>query len=72
MQSFEGPRPRVIANASRDLISAESKYSVTHLEALAVVWALEYFRGVIFGYPITAYTDQSAVTQLFSGKLICF
>ena len=68
MQSFEGPRPRVIAYASRVLNSAESKYSVTHLEALAVVWALQHFRDLIFGYKVTVYTDHSAVTQLFSGK----
>ncbi len=68
MQSFEDPRPRVIAYASRVLNSAESKYSVTHLEALAVVWALKHFRDMIFGHPITVYTDHSAVTQLFSGK----
>ncbi len=57
----------MIAYASRVLNSAESKYSVTHLEALAVVWALKHFRDMIFGYPITVYTDHSAITQLFSG-----
>ncbi len=69
MQSFEGPRPRVIAYASHVLNSAESKYSVTQLEeALAVVWTLKHFRDMIFGYSIIVYTDHSAVTQLFSGK----
>ncbi len=68
MQAFESQRPHVIAYASRVLNSAESKYSVTHLEALAVVWALKHFRDIIFGYPITVYTDHSAVTQRFSGK----
>ncbi len=38
------------------LIAAESKYGVTHLEALAVVWALKHFRDIIVGYPITVYT----------------
>ncbi len=59
------PHPRVIAYASHVLNSAGSKYSVTHLEALAMVWALKRFRDMIFSYPIT---DYSAVTQLFSGK----
>ena len=68
MQSCKGQRPRVIAYASRVLNSAESKYSVTHLEALAVVWSLNHFKDIIFGYKITVYTDHSAVTQLFSGK----
>ncbi len=68
MQASENQRPHVIAYASRVLNSAESKYSVTHLEALAVVWALKHFRDIIYGYLITVYTDHSAVTQLFSGK----
>ncbi len=50
------------------LTAAESKYSVTHLEALAVIWALKHFRDIIFGYLITVYTDHIAVTQLFRGK----
>ncbi len=68
MQASESQRPYVIAYASRVLNSAESKYSVTHLEALAVVWALKQSRDVIYGYPITVYTDHSAVTQLFNRK----
>ncbi len=68
MQREEGKRPHAIAYASCVLTSAESKYGVTHLDALAVVWALQYFRDIIFGYPITVYTDHTAVTQLFHGK----
>ncbi len=68
MQASESQRPHVIAYASSVLNSAECKYSVTHLEALAVVWALKHFRAIVYGYPITIYTDHSAVTQLFSGK----
>ncbi len=68
MQTEEGKRPHAIAYASRVLTSAESKYSVTHLEALAVVWALKHFRDIIFGYPVTVYTDHIAVTHLFQGK----
>ncbi len=68
MQASESQRPHVIAYASRVLSYVESKYFVTHLEALAVVWALKHFRDIIYGYSITVYTDHSAVTQLFSGK----
>ncbi len=68
MQTKEGKRPHAIAYANRVLTSAESKYSVTHLEVLAVVWALQHFRDIIFGYPVTVYTDHTAVTQLFHGK----
>ncbi len=68
MQASESQRPHVIAYASRVLNSAESKYSVTNLEALAVVWALKHFRDIVYGYPITVYKDHSPVTQLFIGK----
>ncbi len=68
MQTEENKRPHVIAYASRVMTAVESKYSVTHLEALAVVWALKHFRDIIFGYPVTAYTNHTAVTQLFHGK----
>ena len=68
MQQVPGNRPQVIAFASRVLNTCESRYSVTHLEALALVWSLKHFRDIIFGYPITVYTDHVAVTQLFKGK----
>ncbi len=66
MQTEEGKRRHAIAYASRVLASAVSKYSVTHLEALAVVWPLQHFRDIIFYYPVTVYTNEIAVTQLFS------
>ncbi len=34
------------------------------------MWALKHFRDIIYGYPITVYTDHSAVTQLFSWKYL--
>ncbi len=68
MQTEESKRPHAIAYASRVLTSAEPKYSFTQLEALAVVWALQHFRDIIFGYPVTVYIDHTAVTQLFHGK----
>ncbi len=68
MQTEENKRPHVIAYASRVLTAAKSKYNVIHLEALAVVWDLKHFRDIISGYPITVYTNHTAVTQLFHGK----
>ncbi len=53
MQTEEGKRRHATAYAIRVLTSAESKYSVTHLEAVAVVWALKHFTDIILGYPIT-------------------
>ncbi len=68
MQTEEGKHPHAIAYASHMLTSAESKCSVTHLEALAVVWVLQHFRGIVFGYLVTVCTDHIAVTELFHGK----
>ncbi len=70
MQTEESKRPHAIPYGSCVLISAESKYSVTHLEALVGVWALKHFRDIFFGYPVTVYTDHTAVTQLFHGKYL--
>ncbi len=58
----EFKRTHAIAYARHVLSS--SQCSVTHLEALAVVLALQHFRDIIFGYPIIVYTDHTAVTQL--------
>ncbi len=70
MQTEEGESPHAIAYPSRVLISADSICSVTHLEALAVVWALQHFRDIIFGYPVIVYTDYTAIIQLFHGKYL--
>ncbi len=58
----------MIAFASRALTAAEKNYSVTHLEILAVVWALQHFRDIVFGYPIIAYTEHSPFTETFKGR----
>ncbi len=46
----------------------EKNYSVTHLEILAIVWALKHFRDIIMGYKITVYTDHSPITDIFKGR----
>ena len=63
-----GSHPHVIAYASRVLNDAERKYSITHLEGLSLIWSLKHFREIILGYPITIYTDHSALTGLFRDK----
>ncbi len=68
MQQDARGKNYVIAYASRVLNSAEFNYSVTHLETLAVVWALKHFKDIVLGYPITVYTDHAPVIELFKGK----
>ncbi len=48
MQPDAHGKTRAIAYASHTLNPAESNYSVTHQEALVVVWALKHFRDIIF------------------------
>ncbi len=68
MQQDENGKNRAIAYACRVLSGPESRYSVTHLEALAVVWALRHYRDFVYGYEIMVYTDHQAVRDLFRGK----
>ncbi len=68
MQTDGAGTNHVIAFASRVLTPAEKNYSVTHLEILAVVWALKHFRDIIMGYEITVYTDHSPITEIFKGR----
>lgn len=67
MQRDNNGKCRAIAYASRVLNKAERNYSVTHREALAVVWSLRHFRDIILGYKIHVLTDHFAVTELFKG-----
>ena len=68
MQTVEGKHPHIIAYGSRTLIYMLSLVIVTHMEAFAVVWALKHFRDIIYKYPVTVYTDHSAVLQLLKEK----
>lgn len=56
---------RVIAYASRSLRGSENNYAATHLEALAVVWAVEHFRHFLSGRRFILYTDHAALPFVF-------
>lgn len=68
MQTVYGECWQVIAYNSCILNAAKSKYFMTYLESVAIVRALQHFWDIIFGYPITIYTDHTAGMQLFGGK----
>ena len=55
-----------IAYTSRQLYSAESKYSVTELELLAFLFATKQFRCYLYRRNITVYTDHRALKWLLN------
>jgi hypothetical protein len=57
----QGNRP--IAFFSRKLSEAQSKYSVTKIELLAIVETLKEFLGMLWGQTIKAYTDHKNLTH---------
>lgn len=71
----EGNEERPIEYASRLLIPAERNYSTTEREALAVVWAVERFRGYIEGHEVIVGSDHQPLKWLLtlkspSGRLV--
>ena len=68
MQTDHRGKNQPVAFASRTLNSAERNYSVTHLEALAIVWGLKKFRDIVYGYSVTVYSDHAPVGDLFRGR----
>ncbi len=68
MQPDARGKNRAIEYASRTLNQAESNYSVTHPDTLAIVWALNHFGDIILGYPIIVFTDYCASQRAFQGR----
>ena len=62
----EDKKAFVIYYAIRTLDSAQSNYTTTEKDFLAVVFALEKFRSYIVGSPVTIFTDHAALKYLLS------
>ncbi|KAL2243765.1 UNVERIFIED_CONTAM: Transposon Ty3-G Gag-Pol polyprotein [Sesamum indicum] len=63
-----GKDPHVIYYASRMLDSAQSNYTTTEKELLAIVFALEKFRHYLLGTKVVVYSDHAALRYLLSKK----
>lgn len=64
----KGEQEHPIEYASRLLNQAERNYTTTEREALAIVWAINKFRGYIEGTQTTVCTDHQALKWLMSLK----
>ena len=62
----EGDKEHPVEYASRLLSAAERNYSTIEREALAIVWAMDKFRGYIEGSEITLLTDHQPLKWLMS------
>lgn len=64
----EGEQEHPVEYASRLLTSAECNYTVTEKEALAIVWAINRFRGYIEGTKFITITDHQPLKWLMDLK----
>lgn len=64
LQEYDDGKLHPIAFASRRFTEAQSKYSATMRECLAVVWSLKQYHDYIAAHHVIVYTDHSALTAL--------
>lgn len=61
-------RDRPIAYASRTLNQAETRYTTTEKELLAIVWATKHFHQCLYGRKFTIITDHRPLVWLMNVK----
>ncbi|XP_052116536.1 uncharacterized protein LOC127746657 [Arachis duranensis] len=64
----EGKIPYIIAYASKTLDGAQSNYTTTEKELLAIVFALDKFRAYLLGSKVVVYSDHAALKYLLTKK----
>lgn len=63
---YQDKKPQVVAYGSRALTPVEQRYkSQLEREALAVVWACEYFHVYVYGAPVKVVTDHKPLVTLY-------
>lgn len=66
-QNLDKKGEQAVAYASCSLTKAQKNYSITELEALAIVWGVAKFRVYLQNKPFTLRTDHEALKYLFNG-----
>lgn len=64
----QGSGPPPIGYTSRVNDKHQVEYPVTHLECLAVVWAVQHFRRYLYGRRFTIITDHNALKWLMTKR----
>lgn len=68
LSQIQGNIERPIAFASRTLNAAESRYSTTEKEALAIVWATKKYESYLYGTSFTLITDHKPLVYLQNSR----
>jgi hypothetical protein len=68
LQTYPNGSTRLIQCGSRFLSSAETRYAVCELEALAIQWAVIRCKVFLLGISFTVLTDHKPLVGIFNGK----
>ncbi|KAJ0392617.1 hypothetical protein ATCC90586_010571 [Pythium insidiosum] len=64
----QGQGLQPIGYASKVTNEQQSNYPITHLECLAVVWAIQHFRPYLYGREFEVVTDHAALKWLMTAR----